>query len=360
MPHPATHDQRFLVVRTDRLGDVLLTLPMLSRLRASRPGARISLLVRHYPGDLLVGHPAVDELLWYDSPDGAPLPFGDLLRRIRGSRFDAAIVVHPTPRLAWLVFRSRIPVRIGTGYRIYSPLFNRRVYEHRRRGDRHELECNLGLLGPLGIPTDPPGLPVEFGLSVPEAVRAEAVAKLGDIGIRPGRTFAVVHPGSGGSARDWPPERFSSLAGALVERGVAVMVSGSAAEAPLVDRVVSACGGGVIRAAGVFSLHELAAVLEICALFVGNSSGPLHLAVAMGAPVVGLYPQIPGIGPRRWGPYAERARVIVPDKPENCNECHGRHSRSCACMESIGVEMVVRACLDLLQNVAPAVAERRP
>jgi ADP-heptose:LPS heptosyltransferase len=333
---------------------------MLSRLRASRPGARISLLVRHYPGELLVGHPAVDELLWYDTPDGAPVPFGELLLRIRESRFDTAIVVHPTPRLAWLMFRSRIPVRVGTGYRYYSPLFNRKVYEHRRRGDRHELEYNLGLLGPLGITTDPPGLPVEFNLTVPGAVRAGVLAKLGDLGIRAGATFAVVHPGSGGSARDWPPERFASLAGGLVQKGVTVLVTGSTAEGPLVDRVVSACGGGVIRAAGVFSLQELAAVLEFCSLFVGNSSGPLHLAVAMGAPVVGLYPQIPGIGPRRWGPYAELARVIVPDKPTTCRECHGRRARSCACMESIGVEMVARTCLDLLQNVAPAGVGRRP
>ncbi len=360
MPHPATHDQRFLVVRTDRLGDVLLTLPMLSRLRASRPGARISLLVRHYPGELLAGHPAVDELLWYDTPAGALVPFGDLLRRITEARFDAAIVVHPTPRLAWLTFRSRVPVRVGTGYRYYSPLFNRKVYEHRRRGDRHELECNLGLLGPLGIPTDPPGIPVDFSLPVPEAVSAGALVKLGELGIRPGAAFAVVHPGSGGSARDWPPERFASLAESLAGEGVMVLVTGSAAERSLVDRVISTCGSGVIGAAGVFGLHELAAMLSACSLFVGNSSGPLHLAVAMGTPVVGLYPQIPEIGPRRWGPYAELARVIVPDRPATCRECRGRGARKCACMETIGVEMVFRSCLELLQNVAPVVPGRRP
>jgi ADP-heptose:LPS heptosyltransferase len=201
---------------------------------------------------------------------------------------------------------------------------------------------------------------VDFSLPVPEAVSAGALVKLGELGIRPGAAFAVVHPGSGGSARDWPPERFASLAGSLAGEGVMVLVTGSAAERPLVDRVISTCGSGVIGAAGVFDLHELAAMLSACSLFVGNSSGPLHLAVAMGTPVVGLYPQIPEIGPRRWGPYAELARVIVPDRPATCRECRGRGARKCACMETIGVEMVFRSCLELLQNVAPVVPGRRP
>ena len=357
MPPPATHDRKFLVVRTDRLGDVLLTLPMISRLRAQRPDAGISMLVRRYPGELLAGHPHVDDLVWYDTPGGVPVPFAALLTRLREARYDAAIVVHPTPRLAWLVFRAGIPVRIGTGYRYYSPLFNRRVYEHRRKGDRHEAECNLGLLAPLGIPARADEKSGAAGLTIPDSTGRAAREKLSGAGIRPEGSFVVIHPGSGGSARDWPAEGFAALGRRLLEEGRNVLITGSEAERELVNLVAVGAGKGACAAAGLFTLHELAAVLAQASLFVGNSSGPLHLAVAMGTPVVGLYPQLPEIGPRRWGPYTHRARVLVPDKPGDCTECRGPGRKRCVCMESIAVDTVYRACMDLIRNGAPASQE---
>jgi len=323
---------------------------MLSRIRASRPEARIAMLVRHYPGELLSGHPDIDDLLWYDTPEGVPLPFERLKEDLRAASFDTAIVVHPTPRLAWLMFRAKIPVRVGTGYRVYSPLFTRKIFEHRRRGDRHELACNFGLLRPLGIPSDPPGLDVQFRLAIPEDARSRVREKLAALGLRSDRPLAVVHPGSGGSSRDWPSAKFGSLVRELAGHGMTVVVTGSAGERALTEQVAAAAAGDARSVAGMFTLQELAALLGTAALFVGNSSGPLHLAVAMRTPVVGLYPRIPEIGPGRWGPYASDATVIVPDRPASCKECSGRGRRPCACMESIETGRVVSACLDLIRR----------
>ena len=119
--------QRILIVRTDRLGDVVLTLPLLPVLRRRYPTAHIAMLLRRYTGEIVKGNPYANELLWYDDDNGL-VPFRKMSHVLRKENFDAVIVVYPTLRLAFLMFWSRIPVRIGTGYRYYSFLFNRRVF----------------------------------------------------------------------------------------------------------------------------------------------------------------------------------------------------------------------------------------
>lgn len=358
MSPPATHDQRILVVRTDRLGDVLLTLPMFSRLRAHFPQAYLVFLVRRYTSEIVEGHPHIDRLLLYDDPSGVPVPFETMRSRLVDERFDTVVVASPTPRLAWLVFRAGISMRVGTGYRYYSALFNRRVLEHRRRGDKHELECNLALLTAIGCPPEVEPGPVEFHLKILPEVRESALSKLEALGIRNGEPRVVLHPGTGGSSRDWPVERFGILARELGKKGMQVVITGSSSEQELVARATEASGGTARPAAGLFSLKELAAVFQSSRLFAGNSSGPIHLAVAVGTPVVGLYPQLPAIGARRWGPYTNRARVIVPDKPATCRDC--RNSRECACMASISVDRVLAEATGLLEQHPLTGREERP
>ncbi|MBM2841553.1 MAG: ADP-heptose:LPS heptosyltransferase, partial [Bacteroidetes bacterium] len=199
---------RILLVRTDRLGDVILTLPMLPLLRKRFPDARIDMLLTTYTSELVSGNPYVNEILHYDNADGL-IPFRSMLQTIRSRDFDIAIVVHPTPRLAWLVFRAGIPLRIGTGYRYYSVLFNRRVFEHRKDAKRHELEYNLNLLKELDCPID--GEP-EFAITIPAEVEAKVEGLLSQLQIDRERELVIIHPGSGGSAREWPAGYFGMLA----------------------------------------------------------------------------------------------------------------------------------------------------
>ena len=95
---------------------------MLPYLRRRYPDAHIAMLLNRYAGEVVDGNPCLDELIWYDNEAHRPLSFGAMRSVIRGRTFDAAVVVHPTPRLAWLMRRSGIPVRIGSGYRYYSLL----------------------------------------------------------------------------------------------------------------------------------------------------------------------------------------------------------------------------------------------
>jgi ADP-heptose:LPS heptosyltransferase len=188
-------------------------------------------------------------------------------------------------------------------------------------------------------------------IQIPEEARRRASSILQDAGVA-GR-YVVVHPGSGGSAREWPQENFGLLARMMLERmNVAVVVTGTAAESAPAEAICRAAGGPAVNLAGKLSLKELAALLERASLLVAHSTGPLHVGVALGTPVVGLYPQIPVMGTGRWGPYTDRARVLVPDRPPDCAECAGKPALPCACMASISVASVYAAAGDLLSRTA--------
>jgi len=339
--------KRILVVRTDRLGDVILTLPMFPLLRRCFPDASIAVLIRRYTAELLEGNPYIDEVLWYDRDDGL-VPFREMCAMLRARRFAAAVVVYPRFRLAWLMFRSGIPLRIGTGYRYYSPLFNRKVFEHRKDARRHEVEYNLRLLEEIGC-TVPASWKPEFTIVVPDAVRASIDGLLSSLGVA-SKKIVVLHPGSGGSAREWPLRSFGALARRLADRGFAVLVTGTQDEEQKVRAVVSASGGTALSVAGKCSLKQLAALLQRAKLFVANSTGPLHLAVAMGTPVVGLYPQHTAMSATRWGPYTDKKAVLVPDRPIDCTACI-ENETECECMASLEVERVFRETINLMERV---------
>ena len=341
-------ESSILVVRTDRLGDVILTLPVVSLLRAHLPHAQLTMLLRRYTGDIVQGNTDLDEILWYD--DGQrPVGFFTMLGRLRRKHFDAAIVARPRLRLALLLACAGIPVRVGTGFRYYSVLFTHRVMEHRRFAAKHEAEYNLGLLKPLGIPLDTAGL--RFPIRVAPAERAAMEARLEALGADSSRQRVVLHPGSGGSARDWPAAHFAELARRLQQRGeLQVFVTGTLGERGLAADIVRKAGPPAVDLAGQCTVRELAAVLAGAVLFISNSTGPLHLAAALGIPVLGFYPSIPAMSARRWGPYTPRAVVLEAPVLPHCPVCSGAGTGQCLCMESISVDRALEAAQRLMEH----------
>lgn len=320
----------------------MLTLPLLPLIRNCFPEAHLAILLKRYAGDIVEGNPYLNELIWYDTERGL-IPFVQILRQLRAKRFDAAVVVYPRFRLARLIALAGIPLRIGTGYRYYSVLFNRRVYEHRKLGEKHELEYNMGLLRQLGCNLQ--GGP-EFSISIPPEARKRAKDLIRKSG---GRPVVVIHPGSGGSAREWPAYKFGELAARLVhEEKLSLLVTGTSKEADAVDTVVAASGGKAVSLLDMLSVKELAALLEASSLFIGNSTGPIHIAAAMGTPVVGLYPQHTAMSVRRWGPWTPKKRLFVPTKPVDCRDCEGIPGSPCSCMESIAVDEVLSGVREIL------------
>jgi lipopolysaccharide heptosyltransferase II len=338
--------KNILLVRTDRIGDVILSLPMLPLLRRRFPRARISVLVRRYTQELVENHSCVDEALVYENEDSV-VSLWRTLKRLRERKFDLAIIPYPRFRSTLLTFLAGIRLRIGTGYRWYSFLLNKKVYEHRKDAKRHEVEYNLNLLRSLGIETD--GTP-QFEFTIPSSKTEFVDAFLADNLLSAEGRFAVLHPGSGGSARDWRAENFSRLGDMIyAQLGMKVLVSGGNAEKTLVHKVVDGMKTRPIAIVGKFSLMELGALLRRAKVFVSNSTGPMHLAAIVGTPVVAFFPPIVQCSPVRWGPYTRTKKVFLADN-KTCTLCLGSPCRSNVCMDQITVEDVLLAIKQLLND----------
>lgn len=288
MKHSPTH---IAIFRTDRLGDMVLTLPMCVELRRRFPDVRITLYTRSYAAPLVVATGVVDEIVCVDT---LTIP---LHQDLRSRAIDVIFFPRPTQPEAWAALRAGIPRRIGTGYRWYSWMFTTRIREHRSTAEHHEAEYNvrmimhaLGGSQPTVVVPNPRPLADHSHMHSPPRV--------------------VIHPGSGGSAHDWPVERFAELAARCAnDLGAEIHVTGLGSERHLCEAILRACPSAHDHC-GNHSLDHLLDILADADVAVANSTGVLHLAAACGLRVVGLYPASPAISRHRWGPYTDRAIVL--------------------------------------------------
>ncbi len=297
---------------------MLLTLPMAQAIRQARPHSHVAVLASPANCEAARHHPCVHEVLIdIEAKHSGFRALRPLVRTLAG-RFDAAVLVHPTPRLATALWLARIPIRVGSAYRAYSFLLNRRLRQHRRGGDVHEAMLNLEFLTALGIspPSTVPALDWKFRDSEVQAVDALLRAHgLGD------QRLAVIHPGSAGSALNWDATLYGALGRKLAHSGWRVAVTGTAGERELVARVCSLIGDHAANFCGRLSLGELAAVLHRAHLFVGGSTGPTHLAALLGTPTVALYSPLRSQRPERWRPLGPRVVTLVPPVGRLCPRC---------------------------------------
>jgi|YelNatPaOPRAMG01_1025707.scaffolds.fasta_scaffold00095_47 heptosyltransferase-3 len=346
---------KVLLIRTDRMGDVILSTPVATLIKRAHPDWRVEMLVARQLVPLVGVHRDVDAVLEFGGRDSS---LRELVRLLRSRRYDAAVLLHPTFRLALSLWLARIPRRIGTAYRLYSFLLNERVPVHRKRSRLHELELNVLTASPLGLAPLPESGEL-FRFELPEEEERRLAEKLARAGVEPAARPIVLHPGSGGSARNWPVRRFAELAELLHARGIGpIVITGTSAERQLVDELVRLAAVPLVRLDGELEILQLAALLQRARVVVANSTGPLHLAVAMGAPVVGLYCPIGPCHPRRWGPYGRRDAVLMPDVPE-CDRCRA----SCPhydCMESIPADRVAAKIGQVMQLSEGDRARRQP
>lgn len=344
--------QHILITRTDRIGDVILALPMIAALHKGYEKAKISMLLREYTRDLAEGQEGLTGILTEDR-NGRQKTFFEMLNELRIARFDAAFVAYPRFRVAFLVWLAGIPIRVGTGYRWYSFLFNKKVFEHRKTVEKHEAEYNLSLIHAAGcaLPARPQ---VRLAISAMENV-VDGVRQ--SLGVTDADRLALLHPGSGGSARDWKSENFSKLAVALAHKGFRVVITGGTADQALVDKIAAEAGSAATPFVSTLSLREFGAFIHTAKIFIANSTGPLHIAAAVGTPVIGFFPPVRVMSPKRWGPLTEKKIIFVPD-PARCTRCRGGVCRGNECMEQIEVNDVAEAAMKLAAEPALAVDNR--
>ncbi|MFC1477305.1 glycosyltransferase family 9 protein [candidate division KSB1 bacterium] len=323
---------RFLLVRTDRIGDVILSTPVAAALKTAFPHAHITLLARDLTRVIGERNRWIDRVITLEGdPDGGQ-NFFDLVSILRKESFDCAVVLHPTLRLAALLYFAGIPYRIGTAYRLYSFLFNVRHREHRKISTRHEVEYNLGLLEPLNVSVSEP----QFHFDINDEDNKTAEEILGRLPADVRTQFCVVHPGSGGSAADWPTESFASACELFSrELHIPSIVTWGPGEQSHAEKIAETSGGAAVMLPDILPLPALAALLKRAVFVLAPSTGILHLANVAGSPVIGLYPSVPHMSPRRWGPFGQLENALVPET----GDAVGKGSGSAA-LDTISPEKV--------------------
>lgn len=337
--------KKILIVRTDRIGDVVLSLPLAVVLKKQIPEVQISFLVREYAAPLVKGNKFIDEVIVLSEKNGKPQITNNIVK-LKG-KFDACVVAFPTYPIALILFLSGINTRVGSGYRWYSFLFNKKIYEHRKFGERHELEYNIRLLQSLSITEEINRDNVEFGIQVNPAVNEKVRNKLESLGCSGKEQIIIVHPGSGGSAVDLPKDKMQLLVKNISDETNAVLIiTGSSAEKELCNSLV--VSKKIINTAGMFNLEELIALIYNSKILIANSTGPIHIAAALGKNVIGFYPKFTAASPKRWGPYTTKAEIFQPTVCDG--NCSREKCEKINCMNSIEIENVLAAVKKLLQR----------
>ncbi len=326
---PFTVDcSRCLVIQTAFLGDVVLTTPLLSSL-AERHGP-VDVVTTPAAASLLETHPAVRSVIRYDkhAADKGWRGIRMLASELRARRYTTIYLPHRSVRSAALALLSRAQERVGFADSAAAITYTTRVPRPRTG---HEVERLLALAGPRG---ESP--PVSLGLT--GADYAAADSWLAAHGVSP--RFVALAPGSIWGTKRWP--YFTELA-AVLDRPCVVV--GGSEDASLADSIVAAAQRRAVSAAGALTLRASAALIQRAAVLVTNDSAPLHLATAVGTPVVALFgPTVPefGFGPRREGDAALghaglSCRPCSRHGPERCPLGHHR------CMRELSVETVAAA-----------------
>jgi lipopolysaccharide heptosyltransferase II len=327
--------KNILIVRTDRIGDLILTLPLAGLIKKQYPYSKVSFLVREYTKNLVSNHPFVDEVIVLKESNGN-VPLFENVNIIKQKKFDTCIVVYPRFKISLIVFLSGIKNRIGTGYRWYSFLFNQKVYEHRKNAERHELEYNVNLLEKLGIKNTISEKNISYDLRVDESSLQNVIKILIDEKYDLQKPIIIVHPGSGGSSMDLPVKKFTELVSKLDEDNYQIILTGSKNEIELCEKIKSS--SKVKNLAGRFNLDELTALISKSAMFISNSTGPIHIAAALGKYIVGFYPKIVSCSQERWGPYTNKKLVYEPQI--DCKNCTREQCEKLNCMDSIDITKV--------------------
>jgi heptosyltransferase-3 len=352
---PAASISRALVIKLRHHGDVLLSAPVISALKRAAPQCEIDALVYADTAPMLSGHPDIARLFAIDrnwKKQGAlrqtAAEWG-LLSQLRARRHDLVVHLSVHTRGAWLVRLLRPRWSVGPRRRDAGAFWHRsftHLYAAQSHPDRHTVDTNLDALRALGIDVALDAAKVVL-VPGPEA-EARVDALLAEHQLTRGG-FVHLHPASRWAFKCWPADRVAQLCDALAAHGLQLVMTCApdAKERALVAAVRAAAQVPLVDLSGLLSLKELAALTVRARLFVGVDSAPMHIAAAMGTPVVAIFGPS---GDREWGPWHTASRVVA-SLTHHCRPC-GRagcdDSKISECLTALPVAQVLAACEELL------------
>jgi len=363
----STEFSRILLIKPSALGDVIHTIPVLVKLRARYPSARIDWLITPENADIVRCHPALSNVVLFARRDfskrgrrwRATVAFRDLLKQIRRAKYDLIVDMHGQMRSAFFTLISGAGVRIGFDRPIKRELTVsaehdlKNVPNHGWRGARegswvaythripiptldvHAIDRYLWVAPLLGLDNNPPDLTIYLS---PETIR-NVERLLERHGVPASKPLIVLVPGTIWETKHWTIEGFAGVARQFLREGFAVALAGTKRDQERC-RQIAAAARGVCDLSGKTTPAELAALIRRAEVAVTNDSGSMHVAASLGKPMVSVFGPT---NPVHIGPYERPESVVRIDLP--CSPCNYRRLSQCpfdhACMKQVTSEMVV-------------------
>jgi ADP-heptose:LPS heptosyltransferase/GT2 family glycosyltransferase len=350
--------RRILVVKVDHIGDCITAIPALRRLKQHFPAARISVLAARSTLAIWNSEPVVDEAIefnFFHARSGAgkievtAKEIQALTERLHAQAFDLAIDLRKQPDSRHILEYSGAAILVGFDTQGRFPWLDVALEWDEdvplRNKHGHVADDLVALVDAAGARS---GSPQGALLTRPKGVLALPAAERRRLFSKP---LICIHPAAGSPMRQWPPASFAELIYLLLRRQRChVALIGGNDERELAEQVLELVGpqAGVINLVGRLALAELPKLLADSALFVGNNSGPHHLAAGLGVATVGIHSGV--VDAREWGPLGPRAVAVRRDM--SCSPCFIEHERDCprqlACLRDLSVADVYRACERML------------
>jgi heptosyltransferase II len=332
--------KKILVIQTAFIGDAILALPLIQILKQQYPQASIDVMVVPRAADIFTHHPAISSIIQYDKRgiDKGIRGVWHLARKLRKEKYDLAVVPHRSFRSALVTRMLNPSVSIGFDRSAFRWLFKKIVAYDRAA---HEIERNLALLNPLNLHDVQFQLPQLFP-SKTDIQKIDSLLK--EYGLDQYKNMIAVAPGTIWNTKRWPAERFAAVCRLLVSNQCAVVLLGGKEDEGLCREMKDAVQDeSLFNLAGSLSLLQSAELIRRCTVLLSNDSAPMHLAVAMGTPVVAIFgATVPEFGFSPRGP----SDVVIETKGLKCRPCSIHGGKSCPiktfdCMLSISPEVVV-------------------
>ena len=330
--------KNILLIKLRYLGDVVLCTPLLPLLRQQFPDANMTFLVNPGTSEVLKNNPYLDEV-WV-LPRKPWWKQGSFLQRLRRANFDAVLDLTDGDRSAFLSWVTRAPVRLGYNRdRRWRGIFYSQVLPS-AYGSMHMVEYHQQALVGLGI-NEPVGEPEVYCDS---DVQLEEHKEFGDCVVKD-KPIVLLHPAARYTFKAWPLERFAAIADWLSDQAFHVVLVGSQAEILIGQQISNLTNRKPANLMGVTNLSQLTALMKRSQLLIGNDGGPMHIAAAVGCPVLALFgPTNPAV----WGPRGSKVKVIY--KGVNCEDCFypGCSRGEQSCMRQISFEEVRQVAQSML------------
>jgi ADP-heptose:LPS heptosyltransferase len=337
--------KRILLVRTDRVGDLLMITPAIRELKLAYPDSFLAVLARPNTSLLLKNNPYIDSII---TDDLSKESFWQVVKKIREYDFTHGLMFMPTERGAWQMFWGGVKYRVGVGRKLYEVMTGMKsVSRNKYNPLRHEADYCLDLVRKLGVVTN--NLQPELYITSDE--KEEAVRFLVSKNIGKEKRIIVVHTGSFGSAPNWSEDKYIELLGELlknVDNG-AILLTAMEMSNNFTETVSERFKGEMIFniSKEIGDLRHFAALINEADLFIGSSTGPAHMADALNKKCVVIHCHRPMNRPAHWGIINNLSINLEVDE-QFCNNNCSADKKDCRLNEGVQVKEVISAALKLL------------